>query len=183
MTRVLIPLAEGFEEMEAVTLIDVLRRAGIEVVVGGLAGAALVEGAHGLKMAPDIAFSDAMGPWDLILLPGGMGGTLEMVAHEGLREALRAQVLRGAPVAAICAAPMVLDAAGVLPAGRFTIYPGLEGKLQVQGARAERVVEAGLVHTSRGPATAMEFALHLVQHLSGEAVRAHVAAGLLFGQG
>ncbi|MBN2800189.1 MAG: DJ-1/PfpI family protein [Deltaproteobacteria bacterium] len=180
MKRVLVPLAEGFEEIEAVTLIDVLRRGGIEVVVGGLEGDGAVVGAHGLSITPDTALAAAEGPWDLVLLPGGMGGTQRMIAHQGLRDLLRARVESGAPVAAICAAPMVLDAAGVLPQGRFTMYPGLEGRLSTGGALAEDVVDAGVVLTSRGPATAMRFALHLVGRLMGGQVREQVAAGLLF---
>lgn len=179
MARVLVPLAPGFEEIEAITIVDVLRRAGVDVVLAGLRGAAPALGSRGVSVLPDAALDDLDGPWDLVVLPGGMGGTLAMREHAGLRGILSARGEDGEPVAAICAAPMVLDAVGLLTDGAFTHYPGLEGQVRASGRRDERVVDAGAVITSQGPATAMDFALHLVERLMGPEARTRVAAGLL----
>jgi 4-methyl-5(b-hydroxyethyl)-thiazole monophosphate biosynthesis len=132
-----------------------------------------------MLFVPDVAWDAAQGPWDMVVLPGGMGGTERMMAHDGLKALIRDRVSTGAAVAAICAAPLVLDAAGVLPERRFTCYPGLETRIQTPGRQPERLVDAGAVVTSQGPSTAMEFALHLVRRLQGEAVRRRVAEGVL----
>jgi putative intracellular protease/amidase len=132
-----------------------------------------------MMFIPDVAWEAAKGPWDMVVLPGGMGGTERMMAHEELKTLLRERVSANEPVAAICAAPMVLDAAGVLPERRFTCYPGIEARIQTTGRQPERLVDTGTVVTSQGPATAMEFALHLVRRLQGEAARRRVAEGVL----
>ncbi|MCB9685465.1 MAG: DJ-1/PfpI family protein [Alphaproteobacteria bacterium] len=178
MARVLVPLAAGFEEIETATVVDVLRRGGIEVHLGGVDGPGPARGSRGIVFVPD-------GPlpthddFDLVVLPGGMGGTEGMAACEPLLALLRARIAHDRPVAAICAAPLVLDRAGVLPEGAFTCYPGLEGRLSVGGRRDEPVVDAGIVTTSQGPGTAMAFALHLVERLAGRERRDEVARGLL----
>lgn len=168
--RVLVPLAPGFEEIEAVTIIDVLRRAHLEVCVAG-SEAGVLTGSRGIRVEPDTtldALGDGLGSFDAIVLPGGMGGTLAMMEHEPLLRALREQHGRGAPVAAICAAPMVLARAGIEEGLRLTSHPGVRERLgRASVEHEQRVVRDGQVWTSQGPGTAMEFSLALVEALVG----------------
>lgn len=176
---VVVPLAAGFEEIEAVTVIDVLRRASVRVVVAGVDGPGPVTGSRGIVVVPDRAWADADGDAGWIVLPGGKGGAERLAEHPGVQAALAARSADGRPVAAICAAPFALDAAGLLQDAGFTCYPGWEARIRASGRRDEPVVDAGFVVTSQGPGTAMGFALHLVGRIRGASVRAEVAAGLL----
>jgi len=181
MTRVLVPLAEGFEEIETSTIVDVLRRGGVDVVLAGLAGGGPVKGSRGIVFTPDTAFDPFDRRFDLVVLPGGMGGAQRLAASEPMKALLRARCQAGEPVAALCAAPMALDAAGVLKPGAYTCYPGIEAKIGTPGRRDDVVVDVDGVITSQGPGTAMAFALHLVARLEGAAKRDSVADGLLYG--
>ena len=180
MPQVLIPLARGFEEIEFANMVSVLKRAGVDVAVAGLAGSEPVRGSRGIDVVPDLAFDDADGPWDLVALPGGNEAAENMMKHDGLVEILKMRANGRRMVAAICAGPRVLDKAGVLVEGRFTCYPGIEDKLSVSGRLSEAVVDAGPVITSQGPATAMRFALHLVERLTGATTREEVEQKLLY---
>ncbi len=172
MFRALVPLAAGFEEIEAVTIIDVLRRAGIDVVVAGLDRAGPVEGAHGITVQADAAL-DAVrsASFDLIVLPGGEPGTTNLAASAALRAMLKSQAHAGRLLAAICAAPRVLAAQGLLDDRAATSFPGFEAEVRAGGAvySTARVVRDGNIITSRGPGTALEFALTLVEALQGPA--------------
>lgn len=180
MARVLMPLADGFEEVEASTLIDVLRRGGVDVVLAGLAGEGAIQGAHGLRFLPDLDLDGVHGPFDLVVLAGGFGNSIALRDDVRIQALLKGRMSAGQPVAAICAAPLALDAAGALTSGAFTCYPGVEGKLSVEGRQVQTVVDTGQVITSQGPATAMTFALHLLERLTGQVVRDKVAAELLY---
>ena len=174
--RVLVPLAEGFEEIEASTILDVLRRGGLTVVTASLA-AACVKGAHGMCVCADTTLDDALakGPYDAVVLPGGMPGAAHLRDDARVRKAVVDVIEQGGTAAAICAAPIVLEAAGVLSGRRATCYPGFESQLVSAEERAtDRVVEDGPVITSRGPGTALEFATFLVERL----VDANTADGL-----
>lgn len=179
MSRALVLLAEGFEEIEMTTVVDVLRRASVEVVLAGLEGREVVEGSRGIRVAPDSALADAGDDFDAVVLPGGMQGAERLAASERVRERLRRQVEHKKIVAAICAAPLALDQAGVLSEGGYTCYPGVESRLQTQGRSHDRIVDRGTVVTSQGPGTAMDFALHLVQRLCGEGPAMSVQRELL----
>lgn len=183
MATVLVPLAEGFEEIEAASIVDVLRRAGVEVVVAGILGAGPYRGSRGLQFVAEAGFLEVMSSgkdgFDLVVLPGGSKGVDNLLRSEVLLELLRQRVLERRMVAAICAAPRVLDAAGVLSPGQFTCYPGLQQQLKTPGRRNEMVVDSGVVITSQGPGTAVTFALHLVRRLVGESMQSQVARGLL----
>ncbi|MBU0681809.1 MAG: DJ-1/PfpI family protein [Proteobacteria bacterium] len=181
MKTALILLASGFEETEAVTIIDVLRRGKVAVTSASL-GDQLVKGAHGIQVMADTALSEvAERLFDVVILPGGMGGTENLLASEAVGMLLKRHAEQGRIVSAICAAPLVLEKAGLLVGKTATIYPGLDDKLcsaaQVSGAS---VVEDAKIITSRGPGTAMEFALLLVARLEGKAKADQVAAGLLY---
>jgi len=166
MKRVLVPLAEGFEELEAVTIIDILRRAGVEVVVASLAGSP-VTGSHGIRLAADTPLGALVEQdFDMIALPGGMPGAEHLKNDPRIADIVRRLNAAGHPVAAICAAPMVLAAAGVLEGRRATSYPGF-----LAGATGDAVVVDENVITSRGPGTALDFALELVEALMGPAAR------------
>ncbi|MFM7199856.1 MAG: DJ-1 family glyoxalase III [Myxococcota bacterium] len=179
MARVLVPLAEGFEEIETASIVDVLRRGGIEVILAGTSNAELYRGSRGIIFQADVALTQAEGPWSMVILPGGGKGVENLLRCELLLQLLRARAEAREPVAAICAGPRVLDAVRALPPGQFTCYPGLQAQLKSSGRRSEVVVDAGHVITSQGPGTAMTFALYLLGRLRGEEVRAEVARGLL----
>lgn len=178
MKRVLVPLAEGFEELEAVTVIDLLRRAGIEVVVASLAGSP-VAGSHGIRIEADAPLSAvASQDFDLVALPGGMPGAEHLRRDGRVAELLRRQRAGGRPVAAICAAPMVLAAAGVLDGRRATSYPGFLKDAAKTTVVGDAVVQDDGITTSRGPGTAIDFALALVGELAGSEARRKIEAGL-----
>lgn len=178
MARALVVLAEGFEEIEAVTVVDVLRRGGVEVVVAGLAGAGAVRGSRGIEVVAELALEDIAGAWDVVVLPGGLAGTRRLAAHDGLLGWLKARIQRGQLVGAICAAPLALDRAGALSTP-FTCYPGIEKELRTRGRSEEALVDGGALVTAQGPATAMRFALHLLGRVAPDRA-AEVAQGLLF---
>jgi 4-methyl-5(b-hydroxyethyl)-thiazole monophosphate biosynthesis len=178
--RILVPLADGFEELEAVTIVDVLRRAGLDVVTAGLR-AGPVRGAHGIAVQPDAELSKVDGAsFQMMVLPGGMPGAENLKQDARVIALLRELHGSGRHVAAICAAPMVLAHAGLLTGQPATAYPGFREKLT--GAKVvedQRVVKAGRVTTSQGPGTALEFALALVRELRGGGVADELARGML----
>ncbi len=181
MKSALVLLAPGFEEMEAVTMVDVLRRGGIRVRVAGLE-AGVVSGSRGVKVEPDLALDDVEDAkeYDAIVLPGGMRGTEALRGDARVRDLLLWYGAQpGRVVAAICAAPLVLDAHGLLEGRRYTCYPGVEGSISGGEHRPDRVVADGDLLTSRGPGTAIDFALALVERLMGGRTRSEVARGLL----
>lgn len=183
MPRVLVPLAQGCEEIEAVTIIDLLRRAGIEVVTAGL-DARPVTASRGVRLIPDATLDDAMKRgFDMIVLPGGGPGADNLDNDRRIRELLKDMAAQGKYTAAICAAPKVLASAGLLDGRRATAYPGTLEPLAVPGLNLEdtAVVIDGRIITSRGPGTAMDFALALIQQLAGATARAKVEAGLARG--
>lgn len=176
--RVLCLLFPGFEEIETVAPIDLLRRAGVEVVVASLMGEKVVTGRSDIPIQADANLSDvANQTFDLLLIPGGPG--IKAVRADGQAARLaREFASAGKPVAAICAAPTVLKDAGVLAGKRFTSHSGVVAELP-ESLQQERVVEDGNVITSRGAATAVDFGLALVRRLCGEAKAAEVAKGIM----
>jgi len=165
MGKILIPLAEGFEEIEAITNIDVLRRAGIEVITAGI-GSTKIEGDHEIKVETDTEISRVVAAdLDGVVLPGGMPGADNLKNSEGLLKIIRDINNKGGLCAAICAAPMVLEAAGILEAKNATSYPGFDQEMPSCNYREDRVVIDGNIITGRGPGVAMEFALTVVEYL------------------
>lgn len=181
MARVLVPLAAGCEELEAVTIIDVLRRAGIEVVSAGLAPG-IVKASRGTLLMPDATLDAALlNEYDMVVLPGGMPGAQHLKDDPRIITLIQKMAETGRYIAAICAAPTVLAQAGVLSGKTVTAYPGFLEKMNLTDVSlsAEAVVRDGLVITSRGPGTAMDFALSLAEILAGPEVRRQVETSLV----
>ena len=163
--KILVLLADGFEEIEAITVVDVLRRAGIEVDTVGITGA-WVTGSHGIKVMADKKISEVyIEKYEGIILPGGSKGVKNLAKSSKVKEFLEKMNEKGKLIAAICAAPSVLAKFHVLDNKRATIYPGMEKELPYP--RDERVVIDDNIITSQGPGTAMEFALAIVEKLLG----------------
>ncbi|MDD3169632.1 MAG: DJ-1/PfpI family protein [Eubacteriales bacterium] len=166
---VYVHLADGFEEIEALTVVDVLRRGEIAVEMVSMTESRTVRGAHDIVVTADRLFRETdYGKCDMIVLPGGMPGTANLGEHEGLSKQLCAFAQNGKWIAAICAAPSVLGKLSLLKGKRATSYPGYESQMIGVDYREERVVRDGNLITSRGPGTAMEFALELVKVLKND---------------
>ena len=179
--RVLVPLAQGCEELEAVTIIDLLRRAGIEVTSAGL-DAGSVTASRGVTLIPDTDLESALkSNYDMIVLPGGLPGADHLDNDERIRSILKKMADDNKYTAAICAAPKVLANAGVLAGKTVASYPGLLDKLGLSDTTLsnEAVVRDGKVITSRSPGTAIDFALELIEVLSGEEKRHEVETALV----
>lgn len=178
MMKVIVLLAEGFEEIEALTPVDVLRRAGADVQMLSIHEALKVTGAHGIPVIADGLFAGGEEA-DAVILPGGLPGAVNLAADERVREIIQRYLKEEKTVAAICAAPLALDAAGVLAGRRFTTYPGVEEKITEGTHETAAVVEDSKLITGKGPAFAMDFALAVTAQLLGREKRDEVAEGLL----
>lgn len=185
MTTVLVPIADGSEEIEAVTIIDVLRRAGIDVCVASAkAESCSIKASRGVNITADELLEQAIArEWDMIALPGGMPGAQHLSEHQGLIGQLRRQLEGGKWVAAICAAPaVVLGQHNLIARASATCYPGFQDQLRPNVAEVSDkavVIDNNLI-TSQGPGTAMAFALALVEVLLGQEKAKEVAEALLF---
>ena len=182
MKKVLVIVTDGFEEIETVTPVDILRRAGLEVVVAGL-DKKVVTGAHGVLLTTDAMLKDVKDLPEAIVIPGGPGAE-DLGRSKAVREWVLKMSESKKTVGAICAAPAaVLGPAGVLEGRKATCFPGYENRLAAGGATFSpgRVVTDGEIVTSRGPGTAMEFALELVRKLAGPEKAAEIAGKILAG--
>lgn len=176
-------LAQGFEEIEALTIIDLLRRAQLDVQSVSITGDKRVVGTHGVPVEADILYEEAdYEGCEMIVLPGGLPGADYLGKHEGLTSHIRCFAETGKYLAAICAAPMVFGAQGVLKGKKATIYPGMEERLTGAEPQEDLVVVDGNLITSKGPATAMPFAIRLVEILKGKDAADQLAEGLLWNQ-
>lgn len=168
--KVAVVFADGFEEIEALSVVDILRRAELEALCVGLESET-VRGAHDVNVKMDMLLADLReSDFSAIVLPGGLPGAQNLADSAGLGELLRKFNAAGKPIAAICAAPMALAKHGVLKR-QFTCYPGFESRVREDKAgyvSVVKVLNEDNIITSRGPATAMEFALAIVRELCGE---------------
>lgn len=173
--NVVVLLAPGFEELEAVTIVDVLRRAGISVLLAGIVDSPIV-GGHGIKLMSDISIDDVK-VCDALILPGGNPGYINLERDQRVLTLIREAYDAGKYVGAICAAPHVLGKAGIMEGVTATCYPGIE----ITGAKRveERVVRHGTIITSQGPGTAIDFALDLVEVLTSKENAREVRKALL----
>jgi 4-methyl-5(b-hydroxyethyl)-thiazole monophosphate biosynthesis len=185
MAKALVFLATGFEEIEALTVVDVLRRAGVEVTVAGLTPN-VTEGKHGVKVVPDKSIDDVkVEDFDAVVVPGGNPGYKNLRKDPRVIDMVKKAFNSNKLVAAICAGPTVLSDAGILEGKACTVYPGMDKELEAGGGKPKHdiVVVDGNIITSRGPATALPFALKLAEKLAGkqaaEAVSKKTLANIL----
>lgn len=182
MKRSFLFLAEGFEEIEALTVVDVMRRAGMDVKTVSITEEHKVMGAHGIPVLADLLISEAdLGYAEWLITPGGMPGSTHLSNCETLSRALKTHHKAGGKIAAICAAPaVVLYPLGILDGKEATCYPGFEDKCKNAIMRDAPVVALDTLITANGPATALRFALAIVANSMGDGVSQEVAGGMLF---
>jgi 4-methyl-5(b-hydroxyethyl)-thiazole monophosphate biosynthesis len=170
MAKVYTFLANGFEEIEALAPVDIMRRGGVEIKTVSITGSEYVESAHGVTVKADMKFEDASNfdDADILLLPGGMPGASNLNNHEGVRQALMDQHKRGKRIGAICAGPMVLGSLGLLEGKKATCYPGFEKYLTGATYTAELFQEDGNIITGKGPAAVLPYAYRILSYFVGE---------------
>jgi len=179
MPSVLLPLANGSEDLEAITVLNILRRAGIEAISASLDGQA-IRGSRGTVIVPDTSLEEALKrDFDMVVLPGGQPGTKNLKADPRIIRLVQEMHAKDRYLCAICAAPSILATAGLLDGKRATSFPGALDGFPHTSQQPQAVVEDGKIITSRGPGTTMDFALTLVERLSGKAKRDEVEAGLV----
>ena len=180
MKKVALFLANGFEEIEALGTVDILRRAEIPVTTVSIYKEKEVTGAHNMTVIADTIYDELdFSTVDVLVLPGGMPGAQYLNEHEGLKEQVKLFAERGNKVAAICAAPMVLGGLNLLEGKKATCYPGFESKLIGAETSADSVVVSDNIITGKGPAFVFDFALQLVEEIVGADKRKEVQDGLL----
>ncbi len=159
---------EGYEEIEALTVVDLLRRAGISVQMISITGNRQVTGSHRVTVVMDALLEEVdFEQMKMIVLPGGMPGTLNLEACQPLMEQVKAFHVKGKPIAAICAAPTILGHLGLLKGQPACCYPGMEGDLTGARITTEPVAKGEQILTSRGMGTAIDFGLAIIEHLQG----------------
>lgn len=181
MSRVYVFLADGLEEIEGLTVVDILRRAGVETRTVSISGNRKVVGSHQIPIEADILIEEAdFEEAELLVLPGGMPGTLHLGACKTLTDQLVKFAAEGKKVAAICAAPSVLGDLGILKGKKACCYPGFEPRLAGAEVVYEEVALDGNVTTSRGMGTAIPFALNLVAQLVSEEKAVELKKGIIY---
>jgi len=178
MASVLVPLAQGCEELEAITVVDLLRRAGVTVVTAGLDDKP-VQASRGMTLVPDMTLDAALTQeYDMVVLPGGLPGADHLDGDPRIRGLIKEMADKDRYTAAICAAPKVFASTGLLQGKKVTSFPGVLDAYDDLDYRTDPVVQDGKLITSRGPGTAMDFALALIENLVGKDRRDEVEAGL-----
>jgi DJ-1 family protein len=181
MIRALIPIADGCEEMEVVIVADTLRRAGWNVVLAGLNGMDPILASRKVKIIPDARWEELdLLSFDLLVLPGGAGGTKALCEHDGVQETIRIFDIEEKWLAAICAGPLALHKAGILRGRTFTCFPGVEKEMHRSDRSDEAVVVDRNLVTSQGPGTAFGFALKLIELIENPAAAEKVRSGLIY---
>ncbi len=181
MKQVCVFLADGFEEVEALTAVDLLRRARVYVDTVSITDEYKVHGAHGINVQTEDLFEEVnFEEFDMIVLPGGMPGTTNLMGHPGVCQIVTEFVNAGKPVGAICAAPMVLDHLGLLNGRKATCYPSCEEKMEGAVLTGAPVTVDGNIITSRGVGTAIDFALELINVLIGKDMAKKIASDIVY---
>lgn len=176
--KILLCLAPGFEEIEAVASVDVMRRGGLDVTVAGVGGR-LIKGGHDITVEADAIVDDMNSDdFDMIVLPGGLGGVEVLSENEKVQSLIREMSEKDKHIAAICAAALALDKAGVLE-GKFTCYPGVVDEVKSGSHVDSRIVVNGKMITSQGPGTAICFALEIVKQMAGMKIYEQVKEKML----
>lgn len=181
MSKASIFLANGLEEIEGLTVVDLLRRADICIQMVSIEEGLQVCGSHQIKIEADVLFSEAdFSDQDMIILPGGMPGTKHLLGFEPLNQLIKEFHQKGKGLAAICAAPIVLGANNILVGKRAACYPGFEDQLIGATAVFEPVVSDGNIITSRGLGTAIEFALQIITYIKGKEKAEEVKKSIIY---
>ena len=181
MAKICVFTADGFEEIEGLTVVDLLRRAGAEVLMVSVKEGLTVKGAHNIELKADALFDEVCyEDVDILVLPGGMPGTLHLKEHAGLCRLLNQAEKKEKHIAAICAAPSVLGELGMLKGKRACCYPSFEEKLNCLEVSYEPVVTDGRITTSRGMGTAVRFSLELVSVLYGKEKADEIAESIVY---
>lgn len=181
MSKVYVFLAEGFEEIEGLTVVDLLRRAKIETEMVSVMEGKQIKGSHGIKVTADSMFADVdFSDADILVLPGGMPGTLNLGKHQGLCELLKKHYGEGKKIAAICAAPSIFGQLGFLNGRVAACYPGFESKLEGAVVCAAKVAVDGNVTTAKGMGAAIDFGLKLIEELSGLEKAMEIREGIIY---
>lgn len=176
-------LAPGFEEIEALTIVDVLRRAGMLVTTVSMDGDKIALGSHNIPVIADLVFDDAdFSDAELMFLPGGLPGATNLDAHEGLREVLSAHAAKGGLIAAVCAAPLVLGHLGLTNGKTCTCYPGFETELGSANYTGSIVEVDGKLITGRGPAACLELAYTILEVMGKKDAAAQLREGMIYNQ-
>ena len=174
-------LADGFEEIEALAPVDVMRRAGLTVTTVSVTGNLVVTGAHGIPVVADVVFDECdYADAALLFLPGGLPGATNLEAHKPLGELLVDKAAEGVVVSAICAAPLVLGGLGLLQGKQATCYPGFEGTMQGAEYTAAKVTVDGNIFTACGPGAAWELGFTFVEHFCGVEKAEELRGGMQF---
>ncbi len=178
--KIAIHFAEGFEEIEAISIVDVLRRANIEAIMVSLTGRRMVKGSHNITITCDKVFEEVeYSQISFIVLPGGMPGAANINNHEGLREQILEFNEKGKGLAAICAAPMVFGNLGLLENKNAVSYPGFEKYLKGAKIEDSLVVESGRYITAKGPGAAIQFALKIVEQIKGKDIADEIGKAMI----
>ncbi len=181
MVKAYIFLADGFEEIEGLTVVDILRRAGIDITMVSVMGTKKITGAHQIKLEAEALFEDIdFGKADMLILPGGVPGTNHLAAHKGLVKLLEEFNRDGRNLAAICAAPSVLGMNGILKGRRVTCYPGYEDKLLGTSSTGGRVEKDANIITAKGMGVSIEFALSIVEELKDRSTADRIAEAIQY---
>lgn len=181
MSRVYVFLADGFEEIEGLTVVDLLRRAQIETKMVSVMDRKTVRGSHGIEIGADGLFEDYdYEDAEILVLPGGMPGTKNLGEHEKLCGLLKEHYHQGKTLAAICAAPSVFGKLGFLQGRKATCYPGVEEELKGAQVCPEKVVTDGTVVTAKGMGAAIEFGLKLIELIKGEEISKKISEGIIY---
>ena len=181
MSKVYAFFATGYEEVEALTVVDLLRRAAVEVNMVSMTGENYVVGSHGISINMDSKFDDNdYSDGDVFFLPGGMPGTTNLLAHQGLCKLLVEKCEQGKRLAAVCAAPSVFGQLGLLQGKKATSYPGFEEKLTGAEYLLDSVVTDGNITTSRGMGTSIDLGLELISMLCNEETAMSIGKGIIY---
>ena len=180
MSKIVIFLAEGFEEIEGIAVIDALRRAGEDITTVAIDRGKVVQGAHGIKVYADTVLDEVdLSSFDAVVLPGGMPGTTNLEECYAVLKTVREFFDEGKLVAAICAAPIVLGRAGILEGKKATVYPGFEGKLTGAKYVKNKIIVDKNIITAPGPGRALDFAFEIVKYLQNERAALNLRADMI----
>lgn len=183
MNPIYLFFAEGSEEVEALAVVDIVRRAGLPIQIVSVTGDLMVKSSHNVTIKADVLFEDAdLKNASLFVLPGGLPGAYNLYEHEGLRHAIQERYDAGQPLAAICAAPLVYGRMGLLKGLKATCYPGFDKELEGATYTGKFVEQDGIFITGKGPAAVFEFGYAIVEKFAGSEKVKALKDGMLYSE-